>query len=80
LSIACTIGFENFEKLLEGAHAMDKHFRDEPFEKNIPVILALIGIWYNNFFWYRIRSNFALRSIPASLCRLLSAGKYGKQW
>jgi len=50
LSIACTIGFENFEKLLEGAHAMDKHFRDEPFEKNIPVILALIGIWYNNFF------------------------------
>ena len=50
LSIVCTIGFENFEKLLEGAHAMDKHFRDEPFEKNIPVILALIGIWYNNFF------------------------------
>ena len=50
LSIACTIGFENFEQLLEGAHAMDKHFRDEPFEKNIPVILALIGIWYNNFF------------------------------
>ena len=50
LSIACTIGFENFIKLLEGAHAMDNHFRDEPFEKNIPVLLALIGIWYNNFF------------------------------
>lgn len=50
LSIACTIGFENFVKLLEGAHAMDNHFRDEPFEKNIPVLLALIGIWYNNFF------------------------------
>ncbi len=50
LSIACTIGFENFEKLLEGAHAMDNHFRNEPFEKNIPVILALLGIWYNNFF------------------------------
>jgi glucose-6-phosphate isomerase len=50
LSIVCTIGFENFEKLLEGAHAMDQHFRDEPFEKNIPVILALIGIWYNNFY------------------------------
>ncbi|HEU5145156.1 MAG TPA: glucose-6-phosphate isomerase, partial [Chryseosolibacter sp.] len=49
LSIACTIGYENFEHLLEGAHAMDRHFRDEPFEKNIPVILALIGIWYNNF-------------------------------
>ncbi len=50
LSIACTIGFDNFEKLLDGAHAMDNHFKSEPFEKNIPVILALIGIWYNNFF------------------------------
>jgi glucose-6-phosphate isomerase len=50
LSIACTIGFENFEKLLEGAHAMDNHFRNEPFDKNIPVVLAMIGIWYNNFF------------------------------
>jgi glucose-6-phosphate isomerase len=50
LSISCTIGFENFEKLLDGAHAMDNHFKNEPFEKNIPVVLALIGIWYNNFF------------------------------
>jgi glucose-6-phosphate isomerase len=50
LSIVCTIGFDNFEKLLDGAHAMDDHFRSEPFEKNIPVILALLGIWYNNFF------------------------------
>jgi glucose-6-phosphate isomerase len=50
LSIACTIGFENFEQLLDGAHAVDKHFKETPFEKNIPVILALIGIWYNNFF------------------------------
>ncbi len=50
LSIACTIGFENFEALLTGAHRMDKHFRETAFEKNIPVILALIGIWYGNFF------------------------------
>ncbi len=50
LSIACTIGFENFVELLEGAHAMDMHFRETPYERNIPVILALIGIWYNNFF------------------------------
>ena len=50
LSIACSIGYENFIELLEGAHAMDKHFRETPFEKNIPVILAFIGIWYNNFF------------------------------
>ena len=50
LSIVCTIGYDNFIALLEGGHAMDKHFRDTPFEKNLPVILALIGIWYNNFF------------------------------
>ncbi|MGB2732260.1 MAG: glucose-6-phosphate isomerase, partial [Saprospiraceae bacterium] len=50
LSIACTIGFEQFEALLDGLHAMDEHFRATPLEKNIPVILALIGIWYNNFY------------------------------
>jgi glucose-6-phosphate isomerase len=50
LSIACTIGFENFEQLLSGAHEVDNHFKSEPLEKNIPVVLALIGIWYVNFF------------------------------
>jgi glucose-6-phosphate isomerase len=50
LSIACTIGFEKFEELLDGFHAMDQHFEKTPFEKNVPVLLALIGIWYNNFF------------------------------
>ncbi|WP_305952467.1 glucose-6-phosphate isomerase [Emticicia oligotrophica] len=50
LSIACTIGYENFEQLLLGAHEMDNHFRSTPFEKNIPVVLALLGIWYNNFY------------------------------
>jgi glucose-6-phosphate isomerase len=50
LPIACYIGFGNFRKLLEGAYEMDKHFRDTPFERNIPVVLALIGVWYNNFF------------------------------
>ncbi|MBK8807503.1 MAG: glucose-6-phosphate isomerase [Bacteroidales bacterium] len=50
LSIACGIGYENFEALLEGAHAMDKHFSTTSFDKNLPVILALIGIWYNNFY------------------------------
>lgn len=49
LPIACYIGFDNFIKLLEGADAMDRHFRETSFENNIPVILALIGIWYNNF-------------------------------
>ncbi|HEX5172332.1 MAG TPA: glucose-6-phosphate isomerase [Cyclobacteriaceae bacterium] len=50
LSIACTIGYENFVALLDGAHAMDQHFKNESFEKNIPVILAVLGIWYNNFY------------------------------
>ncbi len=50
LSIALSIGYENFEQLLSGAHAMDKHFAQTDFEQNIPVLLALIGIWYNNFF------------------------------
>jgi glucose-6-phosphate isomerase len=50
LSIALTIGYENFISLLKGAHEMDKHFRDSQFEHNIPVKMALIGIWYVNFF------------------------------
>ncbi|OQY52069.1 MAG: glucose-6-phosphate isomerase [Desulfobacteraceae bacterium 4572_89] len=50
LSIACYIGFENFEDLLAGAFDMDQHFKKSEFHKNIPVILGLIGIWYNNFF------------------------------
>ena len=50
LPIALSIGFENFEELLLGAHEMDNHFKDTEFEGNVPVILALLGIWYNNFF------------------------------
>ena len=50
LSIALSIGFENFIQLLEGFHAVDNHFKTEKFEKNLPVILALIGVWYVNFF------------------------------
>ena len=50
LSIALTIGYENFEQLLKGAHQADLHFKNEKIEKNIPVIMALLGIWYTNFF------------------------------
>ncbi|GAB3534301.1 glucose-6-phosphate isomerase [Photobacterium alginatilyticum] len=49
LSISLAIGFDNFVELLDGAHTMDKHFAEAPLEENLPVILALIGIWYNNF-------------------------------
>ena len=54
LSIACTIGYENFEKLLLGAHKMDEHFRSAPFSSNAPVILALIGVWYIDRAGHRI--------------------------
>lgn len=50
LSIACSIGYDNFVELLEGAHAMDNHFKTAKLEENAPVLLALIGIWYNNFY------------------------------
>jgi glucose-6-phosphate isomerase len=50
LSIALTIGYDQFEQLLKGAYAVDEHFRNEKFDKNIPVLMALIGIWYTNFF------------------------------
>jgi glucose-6-phosphate isomerase len=50
LSIALYIGMDHFEELLAGAHDMDEHFRTAPLEENIPVILGMLGIWYNNFF------------------------------
>jgi len=50
LSIALYLGMDNFEELLAGAHQADEHFRATPFEQNIPVIMALLGVWYNNFF------------------------------
>ena len=50
LSIILSVGYDNFVELLSGAHAMDKHFAETPAEQNIPVLLALIGLWYNNFF------------------------------
>lgn len=50
LSIALSIGYDNFEALLLGAHGMDKHFTTAPLEKNLPVILAILGIWYNDFY------------------------------
>ncbi|XP_054631311.1 glucose-6-phosphate isomerase a [Dunckerocampus dactyliophorus] len=50
LSIALHIGFEGFQQLLSGAHWMDNHFRNAPFDQNLPVLLALLGVWYINFF------------------------------
>jgi len=50
LSIALVIGYDNFEQLLYGAHGMDKHFKETPLKDNLPVLMASVGIWYNNFY------------------------------
>ncbi|XP_003384220.1 PREDICTED: glucose-6-phosphate isomerase-like [Amphimedon queenslandica] len=50
LSIAVSIGMDNFEKLLAGAHFVDEHYRTTPLEKNVPAVMGLLGVWYNNFF------------------------------
>ncbi|NHM03554.1 glucose-6-phosphate isomerase [Flavobacterium celericrescens] len=50
LSVSLAVGFDNFNNLLKGANQMDEHFKNESFDKNIPVVLALLSIWYNNFF------------------------------
>lgn len=74
LPIALYLGMDHFEELLEGAYAMDMHFKSAPIEKNIPVILALLGIWYNNFFNAQSHAVMAynqyLRRFPAYLQQL----------
>ena len=71
LSISCQIGFEGFQDFLAGAHEMDEHFRHAPFEKNMPVLLAMVGIWYNNFFDAQTEAvipyEYYLRKLPAYL-------------
>ena len=80
LSIALTIGYENFEELLKGAHEADEHFRNNRFEKNIPVIMAVDRYLVYQFFWRANRGHTSIRSIYASFCSLFSTGKYGEQW
>ena len=71
LSIVLAVGSERFIELLEGAHEMDEHFRQAPLDKNMPVILALLGVWYNNFFGAEslaiLPYDHYLRSLPAYL-------------
>lgn len=75
LIIAIAVGYENFEKMLSGAHAMDVHFRTAEISKNIPVILALLSIWYNDFFGMRVHAVIPydqyLKYLPAYLQQLV---------
>jgi glucose-6-phosphate isomerase len=82
LSVACYIGFDRFIELLAGAHDMDNHFKETPLEKNIPVLAALIGVWYNNFYGAETLAilpyDQSLRSLPLYLQQadMESNGKY----
>ena len=71
LSIVLAVGADNFRRLLGGAHEMDTHFREAPFERNMPVILALLGVWYSNFFGAATQAilpyDHYLRSLPLYL-------------
>ncbi|MGB9771318.1 MAG: glucose-6-phosphate isomerase [Candidatus Kapaibacteriota bacterium] len=75
LVIALFIGFENFRSLLEGAFLVDEHFRKEPFNRNIPVLMGLISIWYNNFWHYHTQAiipyDMHLRLFPDYLQQLI---------
>jgi glucose-6-phosphate isomerase len=74
LPLALAVGFDNFERLLEGAHAMDEYVRSAPLERNMPVLMALLGIWYANFFGAEshavIPYDHGLRRLPAYLQQL----------
>jgi glucose-6-phosphate isomerase len=74
LPIAILVGMDAFEEFLSGAHAMDEHFRDSPWERNLPVTLGLLGVWYTNLFAAHTHAvlpyDFALRLLPAYLQQL----------
>lgn len=85
LSIAIAIGAEQFQALLSGAHAMDQHFRSTPFERNLPVQLALLDVWYRNFFGFTSRCiapySHGLRRLPAYLQQLeMESNGKGCDW
>lgn len=75
LSISLAVGYENFEELLKGANELDEHFRTEPFEGNIPVLMALLSIWYNNFYGYETEAvvpySQLLERFPAHLQQMI---------
>ena len=66
LPIAARVGLDNFEELLAGGHAMDEHFRTAPLEKNLPVILGLLGVWYTDFFGAQTHAILPVRPVHAS--------------
>ena len=79
LSTMIAIGPENFKAMLAGFHAIDEHFRNAPFEKNIPVLMGLLAVWYNNFFGAQTVGRAPLRAVSRAFSRISSAIDHGKQ-
>lgn len=78
LSIALNIGYNNFERLLAGAHFMDNHFQNTPINKNAPVILALLGVWYGNFFGSETHALLPYdRSVLTQVCSVFPTRRHG---
>ena len=79
LSTMLAIGPENFRAMLDGFHQMDEHFRTAPFDRNLPVLLGLLAMWYNNFFAAPDRSRSAVRTVPETIPGLSAATDDGEQ-
>ena len=79
LSTMLAIGAENFRDMLAGFHAMDEHFRTAPPERNLPVLLGLLTVWYNNFFGAADARRAAVRAVPDALSGLPAAAADGEQ-
>ena len=77
LSVALALGMDQFELMLEGGHEMDEHFRTAPFEKNLPVLMGLIGVWNRNFLGHGFARGAALRPAAASLPGVSAAARDG---
>jgi glucose-6-phosphate isomerase len=78
LTISLAIGYDNFEELLAGANEMDEHFKTTDFENNMPVVLALLSVWYNNFFGAESEAYPYTQYLQTS--PLPAARNNGKQW
>ena len=79
LSTMIAIGPENFREMLAGFHAMDEHFRTAPFERNLPVLLGLLAVWYTDFFGAADGRRAAVRPVPEALPGLPAAADDGEQ-
>ena len=79
MPIALSVGFENFEALLQGAFEMDMHFATASYEQNVPVLLALIGLWYNNFYGAESEAILPYDQYMHRFPALLPAGQHGVQ-